>query len=390
MNAESRLRKTLVVIPTRNQGAALQGVVDAAVAAHLDVLVIDDAGSRPVDVKGATVIRHAARMSRGAAILTGAEEAFRRGMTHIVTVDAADTAGTAGFSAMVSAIDSNPDSVIVGRRRFAAADGVGLTRRLAGFWLRVQTGRPIADVQSGFCAYPVQTLRSLTIRSRGIAFNMEVLTRASWAGFDIREVDISQAFGPAHCWSTGVRLFAEYFVWVMLNVHLTMLSALPWPPRRRLAPDTPNAGRISILHPLRSLRILVAEDNAPRQIGFAVALGVFLGTIPLLFIHSMAILLVAGFFGLNKSTALIASQICMPPVVPALCIELGYLLRHGRFLTELSLNTLGYQAWDRFLEWILGSLFMAPLLAAVFGLVALAMARGVARAIPESGRGLKR
>ena len=57
----------------------------------------------------------------------------------------------------------------------------------------------------------------------------------------------------------------------------------------------------------------------------------------------------------------------MPPIVPALCIETGYFLRHGSFLTEVSLKTLGYQALDRLLEWLLGALLLAPLLAGLAG-----------------------
>ena len=75
----------------------------------------------------------------------------------------------------------------------------------------------------------------------------------------------------------------------------------------------------------------------------------------------------ANFFRLNKVVALSASQLCMPPVVPALCVEVGYYLRNGSFLTEISLETLGYQALDRILEWFIGAFFLAPLLALVLG-----------------------
>jgi hypothetical protein len=71
----------------------------------------------------------------------------------------------------------------------------------------------------------------------------------------------------------------------------------------------------------------------------------------------------------------------MPPVVPALCIEAGYFMRHGRFLTEISLETLGYQALERLYEWLLGSLVLAPLLALLIGGMTLMMARLAARSM---------
>ena len=57
----------------------------------------------------------------------------------------------------------------------------------------------------------------------------------------------------------------------------------------------------------------------------------------------------------------------MPPLVPALCIEAGYFLRHGTFLTEISLRTIGYQALWRFYEWLLGSLVIGPALGLIVG-----------------------
>ena len=71
----------------------------------------------------------------------------------------------------------------------------------------------------------------------------------------------------------------------------------------------------------------------------------------------------------------------------ALCIEVGYLLRHGRWLTEFSLETLGYQALQRLYEWLLGSLLVAPLLALLVGGLTLLLARMVKRNDGEARNG---
>jgi hypothetical protein len=54
-------------------------------------------------------------------------------------------------------------------------------------------------------------------------------------------------------------------------------------------------------------------------------------------------------------------------------------MRHGRFLTEISLETLGYQALERLYEWLLGALILAPFLAVAIGGTVLLMARLAAR-----------
>ena len=118
---------------------------------------------------------------------------------------------------------------------------------------------------------------------------------------------------------------------------------------------------------MRSIRALLTENISPGQLALASALGVFLGTLPLIFLHNVTILFAAGYFRLNKVAALVASTICMPPIVPALCIEAGYFMRRGKFLTEISIETIGYQAHQRLFEWLLGSLLLAPVLAALVG-----------------------
>ena len=51
---------------------------------------------------------------------------------------------------------------------------------------------------------------------------------------------------------------------------------------------------VSPIHPLKSLRILLRDDATPAGLGLSVVLGIFLGTLPLIGIHSIAILLAAG------------------------------------------------------------------------------------------------
>jgi len=95
----------------------------------------------------------------------------------------------------------------------------------------------------------------------------------------------------------------------------------------------------------------------------------------------VAILFCAGYLRLNSIGALAVSQLCMPPVVPALCVEAGYVLRHGRLLTEISMETLGHQALQRLGDYLLGSLVMAPLLALLVAMPLYGLARLVRRGL---------
>ena len=150
-------------------------------------------------------------------------------------------------------------------------------------------------------------------------------------------------------------------------------------------PDAETA--VTVWHPLRSIRMLLTERASPHQLGFAVALGVLLGAVPLIAFHTIAILIAAALLRLNRVAAVAASQFCMPPFVPALCIEVGYFLRHGRFLTlegaehltDASFLQLGYMGLNLLWVWLLGSLVVGPVLSVALGLTTYLVARVIER-----------
>ncbi len=367
----------LVVIPVYNHAATLREVVEGALDAHERVLVVDDGstdlGGGVLDGLPVRIVRHEKNRGKGAALRTAAHEAQSMGATHIITLDADGQHNPAEIERFLHAVEEHPEAVLVGKRDFQAA-GAPVSRRFgrafSNFWFRVQTGRSIGDSQSGFRAYPLDVLLHLPLREKGFAFEIEVLVRAAWAGVDVRDVDVSVAYPPQNMYVSHFHLLWDNMRLALLNTRLSMRSMLPWPHARLPGASGEDRSGVSILRPILSLRILMKGDASPGRLAAAAALGVFLGALPLIGFHTVAILFSAGFMRLNRIAAVAASQLCMPPFVPALCIETGYFIRHGRFLTEVSLQTLGYQALERLYEWLIGSLLVGPVLGlAVGGLV---------------------
>ena len=107
--------------------------------------------------------------------------------------------------------------------------------------------------------------------------------------------------------------------------------------------------------------------------------------VPLIACQTITILFAANFLRLNKLMAIAASQLCIPPFIPALCIEVGYFVRHGRFLTEISLETIGYQGLERIFEWFLGSLILGPALGLLVGITIYITAIILKRISTEDG-----
>ncbi len=377
--------RVLIVIPVYNHAATLREVVERCLAVHPQVLVVDDGSSdgaletlAGLDVR---TLRHEQNRGKGAAILTAASEAQRLGMSHIVTIDADGQHDPADFPRFVEVMRQHPLALVVGNRDFSVANIPGSSRfgrKFSNFWLRVQTGKSLPDTQNGFRAYPVFVLQGLKWHETRYSFEIEVLVKAAWAGVELRDVDISVYYPPAEERVSHFRGFMDNFRLTLLNTHLTLRSIAPVPHRKLITPErTPET--VSVLRPLRSLKVLLTENSSPFQLALAGAVGVLLGTLPLIACHTVAILFASSFFRLNKVAAVASSQLCMPPIVPALCIELGYFMRHGEFLTEISMETLGYQGLERLWEWLLGSLILGPAFAIVTGVVIYALALLVKR-----------
>jgi len=358
--------KILIVIPVYNHASTLRSVVLRTLAVHSEVLVVDDGSTDggcealvDLDVR---IIRHKKNEGKGAAILTGVAEAKRLGMTHIITLDADGQHDPRDIINFIPVIRKNPMSIVIGRRNFNTLNVPKISkfgRSFSNFWLRVQTGQKVSDVQSGFRAYPVSVLEKLSLNEKRYSFEVEVLVKAAWAGIELKEVDISVYYPPKEERVSHFRSFKDNLEISLLNTRLTIRAILPWPHRKLICNS---CGELTFISPLHQLKALLANNATPMNLALSTALGIFLGTLPLVGCHSILIVLSAGFLQLNKLAALGASQLCMPPIVPALCIEAGYFLRHGKFLTEISLRTLGYECVERIFEWFLGSLLLAPIL----------------------------
>ncbi len=378
--------KIVVAIPVYNHGKTLRDVVVRTLGVCPDVIVVDDGSTDggPATLAGlpVTLVRHAGNRGKGAAIMTAALEARAAGATHIVTIDADGQHDPADISRFIPVMTADPEAIIVGVRAFDPATTPLLSRfgrGFSNFWFRVQTGRAGRDCQSGFRGYPLSVLQWLKLRENHYDFEVEVLVRAAWAGIDVKEVDISVYYPPPSERISHFGLFMDNMRLTLLNTRLTVRSIIPFP-HRKFRPVKGETEKITLLRPLRSLSILLTGNNSPEQLAIAGGLGIFLGALPLIACQTIVTLFAANFFRLNKLMALATLQICNPPLMPALCIEVGYFVRHGRFLTEISLETIGYQALERILEWFIGSLILGPAVGAIAGLViyvtALLLKRG--------------
>lgn len=383
--------KVLLVIPVYNHPQRLREVVERALAVHPSVLVLDDGSEADpaplLDGLPITLLRHERNLGKGAAMRTAAAHAEGLGKTHIVTIDADGQHFPEDLPRLIAAIEAEPSAVIIGVRDFRGSGAPGASRfgrSFGNFWVRVQTGTDVGDIQSGYRAYPVEVLRELRLFTKRYAFEVEIVVRALWAGRKVIGVPVRVFYPSKQERVSHFKGLRENTVLSVLNTHLTIRSIVPWP-HPKLPPGATTLERLTVRSFLQSAKRLLSDSSGSGKLAWASATGIFLGTLPLIALHTVAILYASAFFRLNKTVAVGASQFCMPPVVPALCIETGYFLRHGRFLTlegarslhEAGFLELGHMGVQRLWEWLLGSLLVAPVLALAAGVLMYTASRTV-------------
>jgi hypothetical protein len=146
------------------------------------------------EAAGATVVRHAARRGKGAALATALTAARQWGATRVVTLDADGQHDPRDVPALLAASGAAPRAIIVGRRLEDEGDALPRGRaaaiRVAGFWLNWITGRAVTDTQSGFRVYPLALFAETPPRGGRFVFETAVLVDAARRGWHVHEVPI--------------------------------------------------------------------------------------------------------------------------------------------------------------------------------------------------------
>ncbi|MDR2192322.1 MAG: glycosyltransferase family 2 protein [Endomicrobium sp.] len=364
----------LIVIPLYNHASTVSGVAKGVLSLYKNVLVVDDGsadgGLDKISSLPINIIKFKKNQGKGAAIISAASWAKNNGFTHILTIDADGQHFPADIEKLLIAAKEQSSSIIIGKRNF---DGETIPkaskfgRSFSGFWARVQTGQNIADIQSGFRVYPVDVFDKYKIFSKRFAFEVEIIIKAIWAGFDVKEVEVGVHYPKNRAERVSHFSFIKDNARLsVLNTYLTIRSMLPIAHRKFVKNEK---GDIVSINPFKVVAEQLKSDGNPFHLGISAAWGSFWGALALPGIRNFILMVGVGWFNLNRAVSFSVDKLAMPPFIPFVCIEIGYFLRHGKFLTEVSWQTIGQQFLQRVLEWILGSLIVAPIFALIVGSV---------------------
>ncbi|MBI5245210.1 MAG: DUF2062 domain-containing protein [Elusimicrobia bacterium] len=359
--------KTLLVIPVYNHARMVRGVVERALAEGYPVMVVDDAstdGSLDA-VAGLPIERRRLSVNRGkgAAILAGAAAAKQLGYDAILTIDADGQHDPADGRRLLEIAASNWPAVIIGARRMESGNAPRSSvfgRDFSNFWVRIECGQTIPDTQSGYRLYPVGYLTSGEFISERYPFEVEVLVRAVWAGLPVVSTPVSVCYPAGDGRASHFHPLKDNLRLSCLHAWLVARPLLPWPHRCMYGAAEKTSIVPKFTSPLQFFRRISQEHAGAGELAAAVWVGICIGALPIIPFGLATILYANHKLHLNKLAGIGASNVCVAPFMPLLCIEAGHLFLFGRFWTDFNRQTLLGEVHHRLWEWFLGALVVGP------------------------------
>ncbi len=194
MNSEIAHQDVIILIPAKNEAAAIGSVLaDIQACFHGTILVIDDASTdntaELARAAGASVVSLPFSLGAWGAMQTGLRYAKQHRYQVAITMDADGQHEAASISVLLAALQQHQCDVVIGE---CTARG-SLARHFAWAMFRRISGISLEDLTSGLRAYRLPAIRLLASKTATLLDYQDigVLMLLHRAGLQVREVTIS-------------------------------------------------------------------------------------------------------------------------------------------------------------------------------------------------------
>ena len=229
-----RARGICVVIPTYNNAGTIVQVVESTLACCDDVIVVNDGSTDATTsllqgLEGITLVHYAANRGKGYALRKGFCKAREMGFAYAITLDADGQHYPEHIADFLRANQENPGALIIGSRKLQGVQrskGSNFANAFSNFWFWVQTGRRLADTQTGYRLYPVRKLYGLSLLTSRYEAELELLVFSSWHGVKLVEIPIDVYYPPMEERVSHFRPTADFARISVLNTVLCFLAVV--------------------------------------------------------------------------------------------------------------------------------------------------------------------
>lgn len=406
--------RAVVVIPVYNHAGGVARVLSRTARLNIEIVVVDDGSTdetprvladwcRANPGERAVVLTHRVNRGKAAALQTGFKHAGALGATHAVTIDADGQLDPEDIPRLLEEATRHPQALILGQRP-DRVDGCprrcAIGRGYASLAVLAQTGIRLGDTQCGLRVYPLELLRAIRCRAGRYAFEAEAITRAAWAGYEVRAMPVncryfSAAERVSHWkpWRDSVRQGG-------VHLRLVGVALVPWPWRRggmsdRSSAPAPRHRRLlGWLNPVRSWRQVREEAIGDLELASGLALGAWIGSLPFFGLHTLMSVYVAWRLHQHPAAVVLGSQVSVPPlgvVLAAGSMVVGHFMLTGGMIHVDTSSLTWASAWriplQGLAEWLLGSIVVGAVVAGMAYALGLWVARQMRRATQAADKG---
>ncbi len=319
MDSQFEASAVCVIIPTYNNAGTLAGVISDVAAYTQHIIVVNDGST---DNSSHIIhsfpfvqpIEYEKNAGKGIALRKAFRYALEKGYRYAITIDSDGQHFAKDLPVFIDKLQEEKNAIIIGARNMNQASvpgGSSFGNRFSNFWFRVETGIRSPDTQSGYRLYPLAPISRMRFFTRKYEFEIEVLVRAAWKGVKVLSVPVTVYYAPKEERISHFRPFKDFTRISVLNTVLVLITFLYIKPRDffRLLFVKKNFRQL-----LRAQ--LFNPDHSAEKKAMSVAVGVFMGIVPLWGFQLVIAIFLAMLMKLNKALVIIAANISIPPMIP--------------------------------------------------------------------------
>lgn len=375
LKESSEEQEICIIIPTYNNSNTLKGVIEDVLQYSENIIVINDGSTDETSLILAgfdqiEIVSFEKNKGKGFALRKGFEYATSKGYKYAITIDADGQHFADDIPLFIKEVKDHPNAVIIGARNMGAEGIPGKSsfgNRFSNFWFWFETGSRQPDTQSGFRLYPFDFIKDKKWFTNKFEFEIEILVRLAWSNVEITNVPVKVYYAPKESRISHFRPFIDFTRISILNTILVLIALLYIKPR-----DITRAAFSKSIK--QHFREQVSDPkHSNTNLSLSVALGIFMGIVPIWGYQMISAAFFAYLLKLNKVIAVVSSNISIPPMIPVLLflsVKTGELITGINtglnFHSEITFETVK----SLIIVYLIGSIAFAIMMSLISGLLA--------------------
>ncbi|SFN19211.1 Glycosyltransferase involved in cell wall bisynthesis [Paenimyroides ummariense] len=374
MNTVQNNKTWCVIIPTYNNAKTLKRVIDGVLNYTNHIFIVNDGSTdKTADIlknyQQLYILNVPQNKGKGNALQVGFRKALALNYDYGLTIDSDGQHYPSDIPVFLEELNAATEPILLIGSRNMTHESVpkksSFGNRFSNFWFQFETGIKLTDTQSGYRLYPLKHLPKRFFTKK-FEFEIEVIVRTAWKNILVKNVPIQVLYDPNERVS-HFRPFRDFTRISILNTVLVLITLLYIKPRN-----------ILLKFKKKSFKAFLKEDilqtNDTNEVkALSLALGVFIGIVPVWGFQTFLSIFLAAIFKLNKTISFVGSNISLPPFIPFIVLaslKVGsfFVGESGEILIDFD-NISFDSIKNHLLQYIVGSTILATFMAVLLGFI---------------------